>query len=93
MKVYLKSISDEGDCFTGEAILECFDYLGEKHFGLFDRDYIKRSMLEVALYNVIMSGDNPSKDIVEVVPQGGQFVARGNKLRVFRNQLAFCNEE
>jgi len=92
MKVYLKSVADEGDCLPGEAFLHCIDYLGEKHPGFFDRAFVKHRMLEVSIWNLIMCGDNPSRDIVEVVPQGGQFINRGNILRVYRKQLFFVKK-
>jgi hypothetical protein len=92
MKVYLKSVADEGDCLPGEAVLECIDCLGEKHPGLFGRDFMRQGMLEVSIWNLIMCGDNPAKDIVEIVPQGGQFINRGNILRVYRRQLQFIDE-
>jgi len=89
MKVYLKSVADEGDCLPGEAFLHCIDYLGEKHMGFFDREFIKHKMLQVSIWNWIMSGEEPSSDIVEVVPRGGKFIKSCNVLRVYRKQLAF----
>jgi len=92
MKVYLKSIADEGDCMPGEAVLECIDCLGEKHLGLFDREFVKNRMLQVSIWGWIKCSEKDSKDIMEVVPQGGQFVNKGNMLRVYRRQLAFVEE-
>lgn len=89
MKVYLKSIADEGDHLPGEAFLHCIDYLGEKHTGLFDRASVKKSMLRVIFWNRIMRGETRSKDIIEIVPQGGKFIKKHNILRVYRRQLAF----
>ncbi len=92
MKVYLKSVADEGDCLPGEAFLHCIDYLGEKHPGFFDREFVKNRMLQVSIWNRIMCGEKPAKDIVEVVPQGGKFIKSCNILRVYRKQLAFVEE-
>jgi len=92
MKVYLKSIADEGDSLPGEAVLECIDYLGEKHPGFFDRAFVKHKMLEVSIWNLIMPGEKPAKDIMEVVPQEGKLVKGGKILRVFRKQLKFVEE-
>ena len=93
MKVYLKSVADEGDCLPGEAVLTVTDYLGEKHPGLFNREFVKNRMLQVSVWNWIKCSEKDSKDIVEVVLQGGEFVNRGNILRVYRRQLEFVKEK
>ena len=93
MKVYLKSVSDEGNFLNGEVFLYCIDYLGEKHIGFFDRAFVKHKMLRVSIWDLVMSGENPAKDIMEVIPHGGKFIKKHNILRVYRRQLAFFEEK
>jgi hypothetical protein len=88
-KIYLKDVIEESDGFPGEKILQCIDYKGEKHAGFFQKDYLKNGMLEVCIWNSIMCANNPYKDIIEVVPQGGEFINHGNLIPVYRSQLYF----